>query len=117
MLTLYWRLNSPTKLWPLYMGMNSTSVWMTRSVAPQRHVDVAEQPLAQSAAVRRGRRVRARSEPDRRSASRAAVATIMHDIYRAYDLVAHVLEAQDRRCGGEEVARYVRSLTAGRALD
>ena len=44
-------------------------------------------------------------------------ATIMHDVYRAYDLVAHLLEAQDRRGGGEEVARYVRSLTAGRALD
>jgi FkbM family methyltransferase len=45
------------------------------------------------------------------------LATIMHDVYRAYDLVAHLLEAQDRRSGGGEVARYIRSLTAGRALD
>jgi FkbM family methyltransferase len=44
-------------------------------------------------------------------------ATIMHDIYRAYDLVAHLLEAQDRCSGGGEVARYMRSLTAGHALD
>ena len=43
------------------------------------------------------------------------LATIMHDIYRAYDLVAHLLETQDR--GGGEVARYVRSLVAGHALD
>jgi len=43
-------------------------------------------------------------------------ATIMHDVYRAYDLVAHLLEAQDRRFGGSLVERYVRSLVAGRAL-
>jgi hypothetical protein len=42
-------------------------------------------------------------------------ATIMHDVYRAYDLVVHLLEAQDRRFGGGLVERYVRSLKAGRA--
>jgi hypothetical protein len=42
-------------------------------------------------------------------------ATIMRNVYRAYDLVAHLLEAQDRRFDGGLVERYVRSLTAGRA--
>jgi FkbM family methyltransferase len=44
-------------------------------------------------------------------------ATIMHDAYRAYDLVAHLLQAQDGRFGGTLVDRYIRSLAAGRVVD
>jgi FkbM family methyltransferase len=40
-------------------------------------------------------------------------ATIMHDVYGAFDLVAHLLETQDRRFGGALLGRYVRSLAAG----
>jgi hypothetical protein len=38
-------------------------------------------------------------------------------VYRGYDLAAHLREAQDRRFGGGLIERYVRNLTAGRALD
>jgi hypothetical protein len=44
-------------------------------------------------------------------------AAIMHYVYRAYALVAHLLEAQDRRFGGRLVEGCVRSFTAGGALD
>ncbi len=45
------------------------------------------------------------------------LATIMHDVYRSYDLVAHILETYDRRFGVVTVDRYVRSLVAGQTLD
>jgi FkbM family methyltransferase len=45
------------------------------------------------------------------------LATIMHDVYSAFDLVAYVLGVLDSRFGGAIVERYVRSLSAGRPLD
>jgi hypothetical protein len=37
-------------------------------------------------------------------------ATIVHAVYRAYDLVAHLLEAQDRRFGGGLLGAGARSV-------
>jgi len=43
--------------------------------------------------------------------------TVLHDVYRSYDLAAHLLDGLDRREGSALMERYVRSLVAGRAVD
>lgn len=45
------------------------------------------------------------------------LAAVLHDVYRSYDLAAHLLDRLDRREGSARMARYVRSLAAGSLVD